>query len=311
MFDYYPEGWNIDTQENRAATQNFSAVNDACRDGRILEGRAIVCDSSHNLIVDMGCMKGIIPREEGALGIREGTVRDIAIISRVNHPVCFLVTGFERKPDGTVTAVLSRRAAQERCLKERISKLTPGDVIDARVTHLENFGAFADIGCGIVALLPIDAISISRIDHPKERFSVGMDIRTVIKSIENGRITLSHKELLGTWEENVAKFSAGETVAGIIRSIEPYGIFVELSPNLAGLAEAKEDVFPGQQASVYIKSILPARMKVKLVIIDTFDLSYRPTPPKYFFTGNRMEHFVYSPPDCEKKIITEFVKKPE
>lgn len=311
MFDYYPEGWNIDTQENRAATQNFSAVNDACRDGRILEGRAIVCDSSHNLIVDMGCMKGIIPREEGALGIREGTVRDIAIISRVNHPVCFLVTGFERKPDGTVTAVLSRRAAQERCLKERISKLTPGDVIDARVTHLENFGAFADIGCGIVALLPIDAISISRIDHPKERFSVGMDIRTVIKSIENGRITLSHKELLGTWEENVAKFSAGETVAGIIRSIEPYGIFVELSPNLAGLAETKEDVFPGQQASVYIKSILPARMKVKLVIIDTFDLSYRPTPPQYFFTGNRMERFVYSPPDCEKKIITEFVKKPE
>ncbi|MCI1956701.1 MAG: S1 RNA-binding domain-containing protein [Oscillospiraceae bacterium] len=310
MFEYYPEGWNIDTQENRAAMQNFSALNDACRDGKILEGRAVVCDSTHNLLVDLGCMKGIIPREEGALGVREGSVRDIAIISRVNHPVCFLVTGFEKKPDGTVTAVLSRRAAQEKCLRERVDHLVPGDVIDARITHLESFGAFADVGCGIVALLPIDAISISRIDHPRERFSVGMDIRAVIKSIENGRITLSHKELLGTWEENIAQFSAGETVAGIVRSVEPYGIFVELAPNLAGLAETKEDVYPGQQASVYIKSILPARMKVKLVIIDTFDFSYRPAPPKYFFTGNHMDRFLYSPAGSEKKILSDFTQNP-
>ncbi|MCI1964872.1 MAG: S1 RNA-binding domain-containing protein [Oscillospiraceae bacterium] len=306
MFEYYPEGWMIDTPENRAATQSISAVNDACRDGQILEGRALVCDGSHNLLVDLGCMKGMIPREEGALGIREGTTRDIAIISRVNRPVCFLVTGFEKKADGNITAILSRRAAQERCMKEHISKLTAGDVIDARITHLENFGAFADIGCGIVALLPIDAISVSRIDHPRERFSVGMDIRAVIKSVEGSRITLSHKELLGTWAENVTMFSAGETVAGIVRSVEPYGIFVELSPNLAGLAETKEDVFSGQQASVYIKSILPARMKVKLVIIDTFDFSYRPTAPKYFFKGNHMDRFVYSPAGSEKEIATDF-----
>jgi len=191
-------------------------------------------------------------------------------------------------------------------MTEYISKLTPGDVINARVTHLESFGAFADIGCGVIALLPIDAISVSRIDHPRERFTVGMDIRVVIKLVENGRITLSHKELLGTWAENVALFTAGETVAGIVRSVEQYGIFVELSPNLAGLAEAKEDVIPGQQASVYIKSIIPSRMKVKLVIIDTFDYSYRPTAPKYFFGGSRMDRFLYSPPDSEKEISTQF-----
>ena len=271
MFEYYPEGWLIDTPENRAALQNVSALNDACRDGQILEGRALVCDSAHNLLIDLGCMKGLIPREEGAMGIREGSTRDIAIISRVNRPVCFMVTGFQKEADGRLTALLSRRAAQEKCTADFISKLTPGNIINARVTHLESFGAFADIGCGIVALLPIDAISVSRIDHPRERFSVGMDIKVVIKSVENGRITLSHKELLGTWEENAALFTVGETVAGIVRSVEPYGIFVELTPNLAGLAEAKEDVVPGQQASVYIKSIIPSRMKVKLVIIDTFD----------------------------------------
>ena len=308
MFGYFPEGRLIDTVENKTALQSSASLNEAYRAGQILEARAVVCDSSHNLIVDLGFMTGIIPREEGALGIREGSVRDIAIISRVNRPVCFLVTGFEKRPEGKTVAILSRRAAQERCMEEAISQLHPGDVIDARVTHLENFGVFADIGCGIVALLPIDSISVSRIDHPRERFSVGMDIRVVIKSIENGRITLSQKELLGSWEQNASMFAAGETVAGIVRSVEPYGIFVELTPNLAGLAEAKEGIEPGQQASVYIKNIIPSRMKIKLVIIDTFDYEYHPATPKYFFSGDHMERFVYSPPCSEKEVITEFAQ---
>ncbi len=171
MNTYCPEGWRISTPENQASLQALASLQAACAEGNIIEGSAIVCDSAHNLIVDLGCMKGIIPREEGALGIREGTVKDIAIISRVNRPVCFRITGFSETESGAPIAQLSRRAAQEQCKKEDIQNLIPGDIIDARITHLESFGAFADIGCGIVALLPIDAISISRIDHPRERFT--------------------------------------------------------------------------------------------------------------------------------------------
>lgn len=197
---FYPEGHLIDKAENKASMQTPAALSDAMRDGKILEARSIICDNEHNLIVDLKCMRGIIPREEGALGIREGTVRDIAIISRVNKPVCFIITDFIRDAFGRITAVLSRRKAQERCMAEYIAGLTCGDVIPVRITHLEPFGAFADIGCGIVSLLPIDAISVSRIDHPKERFTVGMDIRAVVRMKDENRITLSHRELLGTWD---------------------------------------------------------------------------------------------------------------
>ena len=223
MTGYYPEGRLINTLENLSALQSVSQLTDAYHDGKILEARAVVCDSSHNLIVELGSMKGIIPREEGAMGIREGTVRDIAVISRVNRPVCFIITGFKKDELGKTFAVLSRRLAQERCMREYISHLSTGDVIDAKVTHLDSFGAFADIGCGIVSLIPIDSISVSRIEHPRERFSVGMEIKAVVKSIENGRVSLTHKELLGTWEENAQNFKIGETVAGIIRSVEDYG----------------------------------------------------------------------------------------
>ena len=191
-------------------------------------------------------------------------------------------------------------------MKNYISHLVCGDVIDARITHLENFGAFADIGCGIVALMPIDTISVSRIEHPRERFTVGMDIRAVIKSIENGRISLSHKELLGTWEENANSFCAGETVAGIVRSVENYGAFVELAPNLAGLAESKDGVKAGQQASVYIKSIIPEKMKIKIIIIDTFDYKYNPQKPKYYCNDNHIDRFLYSPEGCSKIVETVF-----
>ena len=154
--------------------------------------------------------------------------------------------------------------------------------------------------------MPIDTISVSRIEHPRERFEVGMSIKAVIKSIENGRISLSHKELLGTWQENADMFSPGETVAGVVRSVESYGAFVELSPNLAGLAEYKEGIKVGQQASVYIKSIIPQKMKVKLIIVETFEGRYAPSQPKYFFEGKHIDEFVYSPENCEKYIATKF-----
>lgn len=306
MSEYLPEGKLISEQENINIIHSPQLLYEAMCDRKILEAKAFMCDSDHNLIVNLGSMKGVIPREDGAIGIREGTVRDIAVISRVNRPVCFIVKGFDTDKYGKKYAVLSREAAQRQCLENYISRLICGDIVNARITHLENFGAFADIGCGIVALMPIDTISVSRIEHPRERFTVGMDIKAIIKSIENGRISLSHKELLGTWEENAANFSPGETVSGIVRSVENYGAFVELSPNLAGLAECKDGVIAGQQASVYIKSIIPEKMKIKLIIIDTFDYKYNPQKPQYYYNESHIDKFIYSPNNCTKRVETIF-----
>jgi len=303
MTAFYPEGQLIDSPENRRSFQNMAALQESFHQGRILESRAIVCDSGHNLIVDLGCTRGVIPHAEGALGIAEGTTRDIAVISRVNKPVCFVITDFQRMVDGAVCPILSRRAVQKRCMEEYLMKLRPGDVIAARVTHLEPFGCFVDVGCGISSLIPIDAISVSRISHPRDRFRPGFDIKAVVKQVDpDGRISLSHKELLGSWEQNAALFTSGETVAGIVRSVENYGVFVELTPNLAGLAEPKEGAYSGQHASVYIKSLLPEKMKVKLIIVDSFDAQYPPEQPQYFIDSGHISRWQYSP-SCAPRVV--------
>ena len=305
MKDYLPEGKRIDTPQNRAAVSSYEGLRAAMERGDILEARAVLCDNEHNLKVELPCMKGVIPRTEGALGIREGSVRDIAVISRVGKAVCFTVSEL-LQDSGRMTARLSRADAQQQCAAQYLSHLRVGDVIPARITHLEPFGAFCDVGCGIVALMPIDAISVSRIEHPDERFSVGMDIFAVIKSKTGNRITLSHKELLGSWEENAARFAVGETVTGVIRSIENYGAFVELAPNLAGLAELRDNLHIGDTAAVYIKSILPQKMKIKLIIIDSFHEETLPSPPDYFITEGHIDRFVYSPPESGRVISSAF-----
>lgn len=304
---FLPEGRLIDTQENRLAMESPATLREAWARGQVLEARVNICDSRHNLWVDLGCMQGFIPRVEGALGIEEGSVRDIALISRVNKPVMCKIIGFDKDAYGNPIALLSRRTVQQQCRDEYISRLLPGDIIDAKITHLESFGAFADIGAGITSLLPIDTISVSRIPHPRERFQNGDSIKAVIRGIdENGRVSLSHKELLGTWAENAGEFKAGETVSGIVRSVESYGVFVELAPNLAGLAEPRQDVSPGQLASVYIKNLIPERMKIKLVIIDSFDGEVKPSPIKYYISQGHIENWKYSPEGCEKLIRSDF-----
>lgn len=303
---YQPEGCLINTAENIRLTSSSAGLHEAMSGGKILEGRVSVCDGEHNMIIELPCMKGIIPRIEGALGIEDGSTRDIALISKVNKPVCFKVIAINPDRNGNETAVLSRRAVQEECRREYIEKLTPGDIIPARVTHLEQFGCFVDVGCGIPSLIPIDAISVSRIAHPSDRFAVGQDIKVIIKSLEGGRIWLSHKELLGTWLDNAQMFKTGETVSGIVRSVEDYGIFIELTPNLAGLAEPRPNVRPGQHASVYIKAIIPDKMKVKLIAVDVFDAEYHAEKLKYFVTDCHISHWVYTPENSSKVIETIF-----
>lgn len=304
---FMPEGYYMGSRTNNEYVSGVDGLKRAMENGAVLEARAVMCDSRHDLIVDLGKVKGIIPREEALMSLPGEETREIAVITRVGKPVCFKVTDIIEDADG-VTAVLSRRLAQEECYEQYIKKLCAGDIIDAKITHQEPFGCFCDIGRGIISLLSIDCISVSRISHPAERFFTGQYINAVVKKTvrHDGRITLTHKELLGTWEENASMFNVGETVAGIVRSVEPYGIFIELAPNLAGLAEWREGIAPGQCAAVFIKNIIPEKMKIKLVTVDSYSCENVARKLKYFVDGEHIDYWKYSPDESTRVIETVF-----
>ncbi len=293
---FYPE-----STKNPLAPLSMPEIISAMQQSDIIESRALICDSEKNLHFKLGAIEATIPYSEFAPQIESGDIRDIAVLSRVGMRTCFVVDKIVND-----TVILSRKKAQQICMENYINKLLPGDIIFARITHIENFGAFCDIGCGIIALLPIDCMSVSRINTPKDRFTQGQQIYCVVKSRdEKNRIVLSTKELFGTWLENAKQFTEGQTVLGVVRSIESYGVFVELAPNLAGLAETCQDVECGQTVSVFIKSIQPEKMKIKLAILNTVDCKI-PVYKNFTKTSGHIDIWEYSTPNCFKNIKSIF-----
>lgn len=150
-------------------------------------------------------------------------------------------------------------------------KLEVGQIVEGRVKEIRHYGAFVELEQGDTGLIYIEDLSVARIKSPSERLKIGQNVKVVVKSIDRDqkRINLSYKELLGTWEENAKKFEEGITVKGIVRETEKCnnGIFIELTPNLVGLAEYKEGIEYGQDVDVYIKRIIPDKHKVKLIIV--------------------------------------------
>ena len=280
------------------------ALRDALNSETVLEAVPQRCGPDHTLHLNLGGVQGRIPRDEAVAPWISGAERDIAVLSRVGKPTCFTVTALEADGKGAPVALLSRRAAQEEAMAYFLDHLEPGSLLTGRITRLESFGAFVDVGCGIVAMLPIEHISVSRIAHPRERFQEGQKILTAVWSLdrEARRITLTHRELLGTWMDNASRFRPGETVRGVVRTVKDYGSFIELAPNLSGLADAREHLSPGDGVSVYIKSIRPERMKIKLQVIEK--LPPAPAEPiRYQVTDGKLDRWVYSPPDYEKQPV--------
>ena len=298
---FVPEGRLLTTPDNARACADVDALRHAMERGTILEGTALLCDENHDLLVRVGPFTGRIPRREAALGIAEGTTRDIAILARVGKPVCFTITDIT-EDSGEVSLLLSRRQAQERALEYILSHWEPGQVVPATVTHLEPFGAFVDIGCGVPSMIGVERLSVSRIPHADRRVRVGQEIYAAVLSLhpQDRRVVLTHKELLGTWEQNAALFRPGMTLTGYIRGVKEYGAFVELTPNLSGLAEAREDVREGDRVSVYLKSILPQRMKLKLLILEVLPPLPAPEQPRYFIKEGFLRRWQYAPEGCAK-----------
>jgi len=312
---YKPEGMGKLWDWNIKGNSNF--LEDAIKRGSILEARVLKCDKDLTLYVDLGdTFIGIIPLEEYELKLDGKETKNIAVASRVGKTVKFKVIEItEDTYEGKKNVVLlSRRDAQIECMDNYINKLRCGDIIDARLYRVWKYGVFCDVGSGIIGLLPIKNISVSRISCIETRFKDITDLKVVVHSVDDkGRLTLSHKELLGTWEEEASNFNKEDVVIGVIRVIEDYGAFIELTPNLSGLADVSRSnrkLKVGDRIAVCIDDIIPGQMKVKLSIVngEILDKQRDFTGFKYKVTEGRLRNWMYSPEAATRKIETVFYR---
>jgi len=254
VFNFFPEGWK---------SEEIEETND------VLQGIVEQCDENYNLHVKMdNGMHGIIPRREiEAFNLDENGLPKVNLcVGKVHKYVQFKV----KEADGE-NIILSRKDLQKEVIESIKNDLQEGQIVKGIVKNIKPYGAFVDIGGGLVGLVHIEDLSVARIKSPFERIKIGQKLNIMIKYIdrEAGRVILSYKDVLGTWEENAQNFTTGMKTKGIVRETEKNknGIFIELTPNLVGMAEYKEGLNYGQEIDVSIKKIDYDKKKVKLIIV--------------------------------------------
>ena len=190
--------------------------------------------------------------------------------SKVNQTLQFVVTDVNHEDENQF--FLSRLQVGNTVKQWITEDLQEGQIIPGIVRSMKPYGVFVEIAGGVVGLLHIEDISVGRIREPEERFSIGQKIKIMVKSInrEQKQVVLTYKELLGTWEENVADIREGQILPGIIREKERNrnGVFIELKPNLVGLAEYQEQLEYGTKVKVFVKKIQKEKKKIKLMIVE-------------------------------------------
>ncbi|MBO5388906.1 MAG: 30S ribosomal protein S1 [Lachnospiraceae bacterium] len=292
---------------------SFNFLHKAIENKSVLEAKVDSCTEDNTLILNLGKnIIGKIPLEELEYHEDNRDIKPVAAVSKVGKHVKFVPVQIIDKVDGKYIVLCSRKESQKNCYENYIKKLIPGDIIDARVCKIMSYGIFCDIGCGIIALLPTNNISVTHIIDPENLLRYVRRMKVVVKEIdENYRVQLSHKELLGTWAEEIQQFNVGDVVQGTVLSREDYGTFVRLSQNLSGLAENPEfDVKYGDEVAVKITVIKHDNMKVKLLILNKIDTDENSEDAfikfRYNIDSGHINEWKYSTPNAKKQIISKF-----
>lgn len=226
------------------------------------------------ILVDYGGLRGYIPQSQldGSLSkqIDKITGRRVsAKVVEVDHESNRLVFSQRAVAEGEA---LSKQ-------KEVLDALTVGESVQAVITGVVPFGAFAklkvtkgDAEHEIEGLIHISEIAWEKVEDPNQYLKVGDSVKVKIIGLDaaTGKLTLSLKQLLpDPWEHVLDMFEKDSVVTGTVSRVSPYGIFVTLSPGIEGLIHVSK-VTPGEEQKVgneiqcTVEDIQPDKRKISL-----------------------------------------------
>ena len=228
-------------------------------------------DESLNMLGIIGNnIKAMIPRDEASSIVGDdGLVEEKFIVNKKGKVIPVCIKEIIQNED-KIELIMSKKILELKVRRWMYMHLKPSMKLRGVVVSTTDYAAFVDVGGGVTGILKTQDMSDTMLQHASDMFKVGQRINVIVKKYDRdtGRIELTYKELLGTFEQNVAKIKEGDIIEGIVRNRIKTGVFVELKPNLVGLAEHVNGVEYGQKVLVSVKRIIPEKKKVKLLIYD-------------------------------------------
>ena len=227
-------------------------------------------DASFNMIGVIGKdIKAMVPRDESSSIVGDdGLVEEKHIINKKGKILHVCIKDIISN-DNNIELIVSKKILELKVRKWMYMHLKPGMKLKGVVVSTNDYAAFVDVGGGVTGILKLENISDILLQKASDMLHVGQRINVIVKKFDRdtGRIELTYKEILGTFEDNISKFKEGDIVDGTIRNRIKSGIFVEIAPNVVGLAEHVNGLEYGLKVLVSIRKIIPEKKKVKLVII--------------------------------------------
>jgi small subunit ribosomal protein S1 len=156
----------------------------------------------------------------------------------INQPLQVKVLDVDEKEE---KLIVSEKAAWEEVQEKAVSKFKVGDKVKGKVTAVTDFGAFVEFGTKMEGLVHISELAWQRIDNPRDIVKVGDQVEAEIINIEGTKIFLSMKKLQkDPWGNISEKYKVNDMVSGKVLKVNPFGLFVELDPEIHGLAHISE-----------------------------------------------------------------------
>jgi ribosomal protein S1 len=163
--------------------------------------------------------------------------------------------------------ILSEKSMWEEKQKSLLERFKVGDTVEGKVVAIADFGVFVRFD-SLEGLVHISEIAWQRIEHPKDVVKVGDTVKAQIIDIEGSKIFLSMKNLISDpWANVTEKYKVGSTVEGKVLKVNPFGLFVELDPNIHGLAHISElSMKPVKDANTIAK--IGDMVKFKIISLE-------------------------------------------
>ncbi|MDO8862261.1 30S ribosomal protein S1 [Haliea sp. E1-2-M8] len=165
---------------------------------------------------------------------------------------------------------------------EITNRYPEGSRVKARVTNLTDYGCFAELEEGVEGLVHVSEMDWTNKNvHPSKIVQLGDEVEVMVLDIdeERRRISLGIKQCQqNPWDAFASQYSKGDKIAGSIKSITDFGIFIGLEGNIDGLVhlsdiswnetgeEAVRNYKKGDEIETVILSIDPERERISLGI---------------------------------------------
>lgn len=258
-----------------AQPKDFSALQ-AAFDGKQVVAGTVTELVKGGLRVDVG-VPAFMPASRS--GIREMAEMATLVGQNVEVRITKLDVSNPDRPDVVVDrrGVIEEQVAAAK--RQAFESVQEGQVVQAKVRSLTEFGAFLEILPGVDGLLHVGDMSWNRIEKPASLLTIGQTLEVKILKLnrETRKISLGLKQLQpDPWSQAASQLKQGDRIRGKVVRLAEFGAFVELLPGVDGLIHLSEmswtkrirkasDVLnAGEEVEVVILDVKPGDKKISL-----------------------------------------------